>query len=475
MSPTVARTSVLVVETLGMRHRMDSFQVDWESAFFQQGVIPKGHRDLWVLLPDGDPRYVKGERLCGRLRKWVPGTKMAPVGWYNSLVERLQKHGFVRSRYDPCVLYKYAEGYPVPVVVLPVHVDDARGRVHPEWREWIQNLLEGEFAIGEFTWCDFGFNAMFTGTRYCETSEGLEYHQKEYVDEKIEELKLTKDDHGHRDQPASADQLAMFRTGLGKCAWTTHNWRYEFLAETCRLQGCVQELVVGELFMLNKLIRIMKRTGKSCFVPRLSESGDVFVQVIVDGGGGDQATSDFKKGQSGILIGIGVGGHDELAVVHVKSARARRVTHDSFDVETVTAVDGVDVGLCVAGLIEEFYSGPLPDLKSRVLQRLGQADGDVQVQRTHVPVLVDTDCLSLVANVRAPKVVRRLSKRRAIDVSDMRECVRLGELQVRAIQGTTNPMDAATKALEKTAHTRRILVDLLSTGIYEPVLQNAVL
>ena len=29
-------------------------------------------------------------------------------------------------------------------------------------------------------------------------------------------------------------------------------------------------------------------------------------------------------------------------MVHVKSARARRVTHDSFDVETVTAVDGVD-------------------------------------------------------------------------------------------------------------------------------------
>jgi hypothetical protein len=99
----------------------------------------------------------------------------------------------------------------------------------------------------------------------------------------------------------------------------------------------------------------------------------------------------------------------------------------------------------------------------------------VQEQRTHVPVLVDTDCLSLVANVKAPKVVRRLSKRRAIDVSDMRECVRLGELQVRAIQGTTNPMDAATKALEKTVPTRKILVDLLSTGIYEPVLQNAIL
>ncbi len=475
MSPTVARTSVLVVETLGMRHRMLSFQVDWESAFFQQGVIPSDHAALWCLIPEGDPRYVQGMRMCGRLRKWVPGTKMAPVGWYNSLVVRLQSYGFVRSRFDPCVFYKYAEGYDEPVVVMPVHVDDARGRVHPDYAEWIQNLLETEFAIGDFTWCELEFNAMFTGTRYCESAEGLVYHQKEYVAEKLEMLELTKEDHRYREDAANDEQLAMFRTGLGKCAWTTHNWRYEFLAETCRLQGCVGDLKVFELFNLNKLIRTLKMSGESCFLPRLSEDGNVFVQVIVDGGGGDQATSDWKKGQSGICIGIGVQGSEALAIVHNSSKRARRVTHDSFDVETVTAVDGVDAGLCVAGLVEEFYSGPLPDLKTRIYERLGQATGDsVHQARCHVPVVVDTDCYSLVANIKAPKVVRKLSKRRAIDVSDLRECVRLGELAVRAIDGKTNPMDACTKGLDKTVRTRAIFVDLLSTGVYQPALQGKV-
>ena len=473
MSPTVSRTSVLLIETLGMRHRYASFQVDWESAFFQQGEIPANHPPLWCELPEGDERYVEGQRLCGRLRKWVPGTKMAPVGWYNELVRKLELKGFVRSRYDPCVLYYYDDSQSEPVVVLPVHVDDARGRVHPDWKKWIKDLLVTEFAIGEFTWCDHEFDAMFTGTRYRETACGLMYHQREYVAEKLEQIELSRDDFRNKTGSATPEQLALFRTALGQCAWTTHNWRYEFLAETCRLQGCVSDLHVVDLFDLNKLIRNMKHAGESCFIPRLSETGDVFVQVIVDGGGGDQATSDFKKGQSGILIGIGVVGSDELAVVHVKSSRARRVTHDSFDVETVTAVDGLDAGLCVAGMVEEFYSRPLPDLKTRVLQRqiTPGADGSAW-PRKRVLVVLDTDCMSLVANVKAPKVVRRLSKRRAIDVSDMRECVRLGELSVRAIEGVTNPLDAATKALGKTVATRKILCELLSTGIYEPVLQG---
>jgi hypothetical protein len=370
-------------------------------------------------------------------------------------------------------LYKYDDSATEPVVILPVHVDDARGRVRPDWKDWVYDLLVTEFAIGEFTWCDFGFDAMFTGTRYRETDDGLMYHQREYVAEKIEELELQKDSYRNKLATASTEQLAEFRTGLGKCAWTTHNWRYEFLAETCRLQGCVSDLHVGDLCSLNKLIRQMKHSGESCFIPRLSETGDVFVQVIVDGGGGDQATSDFKKGQSGILIGIGVVGCDELAVVHVGSKRARRVTHDSFDVETVTAVDGLDAGLCVAGLVEEFYSRPLPDLKTRVLQRqITPGDDGSAWPRQRVMVVLDTDCMSLVANVKAPKVVRRLSKRRPIDVSDMRECVRLNELSVRAIEGATNPLDAATKSLDKTTRTRQILCELLSTGIYEPVLQG---
>jgi len=310
---------------------------------------------------------------------------------------------------------------------------------------------------------------MFTGTRYVENADGLHYHQQEYVKEKLEEVPLTKADWKLREESTDLAKVCEFRAGLGKCAWTTHNWRYEFLSETSRLQGCLSDLQTMDLFSLNKLIRTLRQTGKPNFMPRLAEAGQVFVQVIVDGGGGDQHINPQKKGQTGICIGIGVQGSDLLDIVHVRSSKARRVTHDSFDVETVSAVDGVDAGLCVAGMVEEFYSGPLPDLKSRIMHRLSQEPG---VPRAHVPCILDTDCNSLVVNVNAPKVVRKLSKRRAIDVSDLRECVRLGELQVRAIEGVTNPMDACTKALSKTVRTRGILVELLSTGVYTPVLQR---
>jgi hypothetical protein len=103
------------------------------------------------------------------------------------------------------------------------------------------------------------------------------------------------------------------------------------------------------------------------------------------------------------------------------------------------------------------------------MQRLSQ---DPSTARKHVPVILDSDCHSLIVNVKAPKVVRKLSKRRAIDVSDLRECVRMGELRVRAIEGVTNPMDACTKALPKTIRTRAILVEMLSSGVYTPVLQR---
>jgi hypothetical protein len=88
-----------------------------------------------------------------------------------------------------------------------------------------------------------------------------------------------------------------------------------------------------------------------------------------------------------------------------------------------------------------------------------------------VPVELHTDSNSLVTHVESCKLDAGMSKRRKIDVADIQQLRREGQLKrLVHIQGLRNPVDPLTKERARSRATAEYLVELLSTGWYEPPL-----
>ena len=87
----------------------------------------------------------------------------------------------------------------------------------------------------------------------------------------------------------------------------------------------------------------------------------------------------------------------------------------------------------------------------------------------HTPLTLYTDSYSMVVNVLAPRTATSLSQRRLLDIADMRELARDGDLSdLVAVSGQTNPADCLTNNQPKANETRLLLRALLRSGSYTP-------
>jgi hypothetical protein len=242
----------------------------------------------------------------------------------------------------------------------------------------------------------------------------------------------------------------------------------------------VNRLCVGDILRLNKLVRHLKDERHKFRVKlrRLKGEGRVKVVVITDAGEGEQHPEDWTRAQAGRLVGLMEEGDDEcrFSVAEWKSTKCVRVTHSSFDGETVAAVQAVDAGLAVALLVEEFEHGVLRSRKQRMydqLQGRSVTRAKVQVEMCTPGKKLDTQCelygdaQSLIDKVHSRRLDVKLAKRRKQDVSDLKECVELEELKrLKKVDGKRNCVDALTKGRARTKVTMECLVDVLSTGRY---------
>jgi hypothetical protein len=193
----------------------------------------------------------------------------------------------------------------------------------------------------------------------------------------------------------------------------------------------------------------------------------------------------WEKAHSGYMIGIGTPKSNEFVPIIVRSSKAKRVTHSSFDVETVTAIAALDALLWVKFSVLEWFHGIEPSRGDRVLGvarrtgssgRSGTTSSTAQPARTATSVPAPptvssellTDCNSLVtACTSVGAIPKGTQKRRVFDLADIRECLSIGDLDlISHIDGKTNPLDALTKKSNRCAVTRQILQKVFSTGTY---------
>ena len=389
-----------------------------------------------------------------------------------TLAGTLTDAGWSQSKLDPNLFYWRDQDGGV-IATLPIHVDDSKGRCRREYLSEVRTQLCELFNIGEFEVLEAGMSKDFLGQTVTELEDGVKYDQSKYVNEILGEVPVSKARGKQRDAICTSEELSQFRTTLGQTSWTVINTRPEYAYESSAGASSVNELKIDNINRLNKVVRCLKTNEGWIFMPKLSSKVGVKVVAICDGGEGESDPDVYTKGQSGYLVGIaennGPGVVGKICpVVPGRSTKCKRVTHASFDVETITAVTALDGAMAIGLLIEEWYQGPEDSRRQRLLNGLEGVDQS----RWQVPIELYSDCKSLIQNVENLKIDTRMTKRRKTDIADLKEAKQCGELAALVhIDGKYNPLDCATKKRVRCLNSIEILRKLLRTGWWEPILK----
>jgi len=466
-----------------------AFLIDWSEAFFHSMLfdeMTEVHRkeQLFIEVPGFDTGHMadhareavaRGEKVYRRLLREVPGTKRAPQSWFITLVtELVATCGAVQSKLDPCLLWfidaadrdKYA-GYG------GIHVDDMRGRAKRSTVESLRTTLGERYKV-KVQVVEVGDTYEYVGERYQECEDCVLQDQYQYIENKLHEIELASGRYKKRDSKCSDDELSGFRTAQGSLAWVTQRTRTEHQYESSVASTRFNALHVRDMLRLNKSIRLVKddRWRYKVRIPKLRKDKGFRVVTVPDAGEGELKADDWTKAQGGRVVGIMSGGllgdPGEMAVVDVRSVKLKRVTHSSFDAETVNAIDTIDVALGVVELIHEWQNGVCPG-RVEVMQNWLQTH-EWPEEKDPVPIEMHTDCRDLVDNVESLSMKTTLTKRRRIDVADLKEMRMRGQLRrLLHLSGKHIPTDALTKQKVFTKQTMVRLVELFKTGYYEPI------
>jgi hypothetical protein len=500
-SPTASKSSHRILETMSMAKRWVGFLGDISSAFFrgksfveimeeenakliEQGKPPTAtEKILWVDVPEAEgPKKAwnsEGQRMCRRLLREVPGTRKAPVVWWRTFTEWLCEQGFVRSKLDPCVYYMPAQGDDPDepwMAYLALHVDDFRGRGTSEFVEWFEMILASKYDLGG-TWRTFDPSKddetiwSFLGEDWVMSKEGTRISQEKYVQDKIHPVELSKAAAKDREARVSDELESSFRTVLGAILWVTGRTRFDAAYEASFAASRVgaKDLRIKDVMRLNKVVRYLRATTMTVWLPVMEKIESM--TVLVDAGESETTDLKWEKAQTGVVLLLTDSKESaeasNAATIGCVSQSCRRVTHTSFDAETVSAITAVDLGISMGLLCAEFRSG-------RRLSRRQQIEAKYQgisVEDRGWPVAVHTDSNSLVTKVYARRVEPKLAKRRKQDIGDLQECLEMGELtEIIHTNGLLMPPDCLTKCASKTQATTKRLMDICVSGWYEPIL-----
>ena len=470
-APTAAWMSIRAMETERLRRKWKTIEIDFESAFFQVDIYEGS--DLFLETP---PEMHKGSaRRWRRLTKLVPGTKGGPRSWYKTLSRKLKLLNFVQSRIDPCIWFHFDEQGELECI-LPIHVDDTRGGASDECIAWMMVAMHGQFVIGmaesgqqKTTFVGVTFEDQFDDNGVL---VACDLHQFDYIDNKCIPIEISAVRTKARNDEATPNEFKQFQTLLGCMMWILRTV-VEVCFELSVLASRVADLRIDDLLRLNRLVRAIRNPHNrhpwripsiDCEVWKVLGIGDSSLGNV-----GDEET----RTQGCRVLGMvpyhpGKRGEaTDFSCVDVRSGRVRRVVHSSFDGETVVAVEIVDTMLSLQMLLDELRRGPYLNLLQRkILVIEGQEPEPEILTRGEL----HTDCNSLVTRTNSLKVDPNMTKRRKLDVADIKEVIQEGFVDPLVhINGDFNPANAGTKKISWYHVTMRRLVALVTDCYYEPM------
>ena len=481
-SPTATMMAHRMQEVWGLKHRWVKFEFDISIAFFQSDLMSDG-KELWVELPP-ELQPKGGPKTARKLLREVPGTKSSPRSFFLSFRDWiLNIPGFVQSKIDKCVFLWYLDGK--CVLSVDTHVDDGKGWGMAEQVEQFRQALVKRWILAEdgFSIVHEGVTQEFCGVEWTLEKDGCKQTQHKYITTKLREITIEKQRARKQDAIVTPEERAELRSVNGALRWV-HKTAPEisFLLSTASSAQSREECTVSDLQKSNRAVRAVKEgtfrpvcgeTGgkrelPSVYLPRLDADNELKVVCIVDAAE-PKGNPHWHNGQwrGGVIIGLMDDVWDDegnFATIFHKAGPTTRVAHSSFDGETLTAIEGLDMALSIAQHVEEYRFGVRPSLWQR---KQHEFEGEQWEPKGSIPIELHTDADDLVKRVRRMTFDPGLTKRRKTDICDFQECIERGELRpLVKIDGTHNPIDFVTKDRPFGGHECNRLLELVRSGYY---------
>ena len=472
-SPTASAVSIRISEMLGMKWGLKSYIFDISDAFFS-GEELRSDEYMYIKVPreileieGSDPN-----RPWRRLRREVPGCKGASSSWFRVFSSKLISWGFEQLTTDPALFVK-RDAHGQPVAILPVHVDDGKLRATAEFAEWFFAKLKAEEHIELSSREDqkLGTPIEFTGMSFTETEFGETIDQNVYISNKLENVDLTKFRHMSSDDQLAPADAKTYGTCVGRLIWLLPT-QVKFSYEISFLSRFRAYPRVKHMKRIAELIKAIKKDPQYIFLPKLSALGPIKIITVVDAGAGEEADPPLKTRDHQCVAILMAGPSDpnataippgspvKVGILSWQSCGVSRVSHASFDFEAISAVSSLDYTFNVKEIVGEVVNGPCPYIRQKA-ERLAW--------RAALPSCeLHSDSMGLVKSVRLG-VTQGLASRRRRDISDLRDCMSCGDLEVMIhVDGKTNPVDVGTKSLSRTQEGLKETLKIVNEGFYQP-------
>ena len=158
-----------------------------------------------------------------------------------------------------------------------------------------------------------------------------------------------------------------------------------------------------------------------------------------------------------------------VALLAWRCGKLPRVSHSSFDGETIECVDALDGSVGISLFLDEGLYGQRPTMLERKEAQLEGWDAMEGRPEYGVQIVAHTDAKCLTSRIHSVTLDQGMRKARKTDISDLKDRIERGLLEdVVHIAGPHNPLDALTKHASRTAKTMPRLKQLVQ-GHYEPI------
>ena len=342
-SPTVQKHSIKILLAIAATEGWEIQTTDISSAFLQGDQMD---RSVFVK----PPREAKLNNQLWLLEKCLYGLKDASRKWYFRVLKKLKELGFKTSHYDSGLFYLIKDDTLIGMIAL--HVDDFLHAGSNYFNAVIMPQLLSCFKVGKSESRDF----LYTGFRMCQTTEGVEIDQKNYVD-KVSIPKIDLDQLKDRNRDMNQEELTLLRQLTGIVNWTARATRPDLSFEMIDLSTKFKGGKVDDLIKAKNVAARLKKTDMSIKVSNLDNLQDCKIVVYTDAAYRNLNNNTDSCG--GFVVFIVNTKNGKCAPVEWKSGKLRRKVHSTLGAETQALNNGLDAALGTKLLLKEIHGGKL--------------------------------------------------------------------------------------------------------------------
>ena len=416
-SPTCTKESVRLVMVTAASKLWKLQAIDITAAFLQGDEID---RQVYLRLPND----VRDKSTVWRLKRTIYGLKDAPRSWYEKVRSVMLELGATISKYDQA-LFLWHDSCRELKGILACHVDDF-SLCGDQWFQCnVVQKVKLRFKVGAHSAGTF----KYLGLTVYQSNTGVSISQDSYIPN-IEPVIVSKERSVHRNEELLAEEKYDLKSLGGQLLWAATQTRPDCSYEACIVSNIGKNPTIKSIHQANKAVSKLKSKRVEIKFPKLVLK-KLTVVCFADA---THASLPDGGSQAGQLVFV----QDPLgtvAPIHWQSKRLNRVTKSPLSSEIMAACEALDAGYLIASMLRELFA--LSDLPE---------------------IICFTDSASLCDVLKTSTVIS--DKRMRVEISRLKEMIRLKEAKLKWIPGHQQLADSLTKPGVSTQR----LLDTLEKG-----------